>query len=139
MVDVHLLNKNNIINLSVPGKAPIRGRVAPNLYFHTPIEILLSALGLCIGGVIVNYCRLNSIDVALFESIKLDYDSGKYHLDIRYGKTLTEEHMKRIANEIADCPVSRELRAPVGQSWFESDVPVEELTNRQGDSPCCGG
>jgi hypothetical protein len=139
MVEVHLRDKNNLINLTIPGKTPIRGRTAPNQYFHTPIEILLSACGLCIGGIIVNYCRLNNLDVGLFESITMDYFAGQCCVDIRYGKTLTEEHILRMSNEITDCPISRELKKPVGFAWKESNIPVEELVKRQDERPCCGG
>ena len=66
MVEVNIRNKNSIVNLIVVGKVAIRGKTAANLYFHTPLELLLSSLGLCIGGKINDYCRLNDLNPAIY-------------------------------------------------------------------------
>lgn len=139
MVEVNLRNKNNLINLTIVGKAPIRGRTSSSQFFHTPLELLLSALGLCIGGIIVNYCRLNELDTGLFESIIMCYKSDQCYVDIKHAKILTKEHISRLSDEITNCPIANQLKKPIGYAWYESEIPVEELIKRQEPGSCCGG
>jgi uncharacterized OsmC-like protein len=139
MIEVNLRDRNNLIVLSATGKAPIRGRVSPNQFFHSPLELLLCSLGLCIGGTIVNYCRLNNINISLFESVIMVYKMEQCCVDIKYSKILTEEHMRRISDEITNCPIAKQLKRTIGYAWYESDIPDEELLKKQDVRPCCGG
>ena len=137
MVIVNLRNKNNLITLSVDGKAPIRGRTANNLYFHTPLELLLSSLGLCVGGIIINYCRLNDLNSFIFESISI-YKDGNYIIKISYPSEIEKVHINRISTEIENCSISNELKEKVLVKWELNETPTDVLIKEE-TKLCCGG
>jgi len=137
MVEVSLRDNNQIINLLVVGKAPIRGRISSSPFFHSPLELLLSALGLCIGGKINDYCRMNDLNPSIFEQILIDYDSLNYIVNIKRPENLSQEHISRLRNEIINCNVARELHKEVKVKFELNTVPVEELIKKPTQR-CCG-
>lgn len=138
MITVNLRDKNNIINLNVDGKVPIRGKTSHSIYFHDPLELLLSALGLCSGGLIINYCRLNNINVNIFESITIIKKDEDFLIQILHPKDFDIEHKKRIQSELENCPIAKLLKNDVFCTWSFNNIPVEELVKEQRKS-CCGG
>jgi len=137
MVTVELRNNSQIINLMIVGKAPIRGRISSSQFFHSPLELLLSSLGLCIGGKINEYCRMNDLNPSIFEEILLEYSGQHYVVVIKRPKTLEEIHVARLSNEITDCSIARELNKPVLLRWLLNTVSVEELIKKPTQR-CCG-
>lgn len=137
MVEVNLRDHSQIINLSVVGKAPIRGRVSGSPYFHTPLELLLSALGLCVGGHIRDYCRIYDLNPLIFEQILIDYDGSYYRVTILRPRHLDTEHLFRMGEQIKNCNVARELKKEIVFEWKLNTLPVEELKERK-PTPCCG-
>ena len=137
MVEVNIRNKNSIVNLIVVGKVAIRGKTAANLYFHTPLELLLSSLGLCIGGKINDYCRLNDLNPAIFEQISLNYDGSNFIVYIKHPEDLDKEHIERIHNEITYCTIAQELKKEVKVKFSLNTIPKEELL-KVVEQPCCG-
>jgi uncharacterized OsmC-like protein len=137
MVDISLRDKNRIIVLNVVGKAPIRGRISSNNYFHTPLELLLSALGLCVGGKINDYCRLNDLNPAIFEKISVHLEDGKFFVTIKRPEDLEQEHITRIGSEVSFCTVAQELKKEVTVRWELNNTPTKELL-KTVEQPCCG-
>lgn len=137
MVEVNLRDHSSIINLTVVGKAPIRGRVAPSPFFHSPLELLLSALGLCIGGQIKEYCRTYDLNPLIFEQVLVDYDGSYYRVTILRPRNLDPDHMFRLRDQIKNCNVARELKKEIVFEWKLNTLPVEELKERK-PTPCCG-
>lgn len=136
MINIYLRDKNNLINITNTGKTPIRGKTSSNLYFHTPLELLLSALGLCVGGIINNYCKLYDINPQIFESISVD-KNDKYIISIQRPEDFEVEHIKRLSSEIDNCNVARELKTKVEVNWLLNKTKIEELIKEQEKS-CCG-
>ena len=139
MIEVNLRDKNQIIHVTVFGKAPIRGRISSSQYFHTPLELLLSSLGLCIGGIINNYCRMNDINTSIFERITVTLNGEHYEVTIKRPKDFSDEHITRLSTEIQTCPISRELKKDVRISWDLNTIPTETLLKVAVAQPCCGG
>ena len=143
MVNINIRDNNNLINLTIPGKTPIRGRTAPNSYFHTPLELLLSALGLCIGGIINNYCRMNDINPKIFENINVtlgssDVNKGSFCVEIKHPRDFDHEHIVRLSDEISNCVIAKELKKELVTHWTYNETTTEELIKKTVDEPCCG-
>lgn len=137
MVEIQLRDKNRLVLLNVVGKTPIRGRISPNIYFHTPLELLLSALGLCIGGKINDYCRMNNLNPAVFESIVVGFNSGQFVVVIKRPDDFEGIHIRRMTKEITDCTIAQELKREVIVNWEFNITPVVELL-KEVEQPCCG-
>lgn len=136
MIQVVLRDNNDIINLISETKVPIRGKTSENQYFHTPLELLLSTLGLCIGGEINSYCRLNNLKVQIFESIFIDYDFNKFIIKIQKPEDLEQEHIDLLSKQLIVCNISRVLKNQVEVEWFNNTIKTETLIIQK--KGCCG-
>ena len=134
MVEIHIRNQNNIINAIPIGKTLIRGRTGGSPYLLNPIDILLSSLGICIGGKIVDYCRLNDVDASIFQSIFIDWTNEEYIIRIQ---APVEFERWRLEKEITTCSIAKLLNNKVIVNWTENTIPIEEL--KKETKPCCGG
>jgi uncharacterized OsmC-like protein len=137
MIEISIKDKNRLIILNVVGKTPIRGRISSNNYFHTPLELLLSALGLCIGGKINDYCRLNELNPAIFEQIAVGLEENKFIVFIKRPEDFNPEHIERISTEISYCTIAQELKKEVTVRWELNNTPTKELL-KPVEQPCCG-
>jgi uncharacterized OsmC-like protein len=137
MIKINLRNQNRIIILEATGKPPIRGRTSSSPYFHTPLELLLSALGLCVGGNIVEYCRHNDINVNIFEEIMVYLDYVNFIVNIKKPKDFSEEHQKRMKDLLTNCLVAKELAKELKIIWGDNETPTEELI-KIIPTKCCG-
>ena len=137
MIKVGLRNQNRIIILEATGKPPIRGRTSISLYFHTPIELLLSSIGLCVGGTILEYCRLNDINTAIFEKIVATKDGNKYYLYVSSPENFDLIHKSRMTTQISNCAIAKELINPITIIWNINSIPTEELL-KELPTKCCG-
>lgn len=137
MIEIQLRDKNRLVVLNVVGKTPIRGRIAPNVYFHTPLELLLSSLGLCVGGKINDYCRMNDLNPAVFEKIIATFDSDKFLILIQRPSDFDPVHISRISDEISNCTIAKELKREVAIEWSLNSTPTPELL-KVVEQPCCG-
>ena len=133
---VLLRDYNELITITEVGKAPIRGRISSNQYFHTPLELLLSALGLCIGGIINHYCRMNEINPAIFEEIIVD-KNNEYKVFIKRPNDFDISHIVRMSTEIENCNIAKELNSKIEIEWLINSTPTPELL-KEPAKPCCG-
>jgi len=133
MVYVKLLHNNNIITLDTPGKMTIK--TSAGLYFHSSSELLCAALGSCLGKNLVRYCAQNKINVELFESIGVDFEDNKFHIEIKHPKILTKENKEEIETMIRNCSVAQLLTTEI-IIGFNINTIDPDLTKRK---PCCGG
>lgn len=138
MIKVDLRDKNQIVTLTTPGKIPIQGRTGGSPFFHNSIDLLLSALGLCIGGKIVEYCRFNDLNVQIFEAIACAHEKNWWEIWISKPKDLDEKHVSRLENQLKNCTVGKELINPVKVIWSDNESPIEELL-KETKTKCCGG
>jgi uncharacterized OsmC-like protein len=137
MVEIQLRDKNRLVVLNVVGKTPIRGRISPNIYFHTPLELLLTSLGLCVGGKINDYCRMNELNPAVFEKIIATLRDDKFLILIQRPKDFDPVHISRISDEITNCTIAKELKKEVTIEWSLNTTPTIELL-KLVEQPCCG-
>ncbi|MCK9429013.1 MAG: hypothetical protein M0R17_03245 [Candidatus Omnitrophica bacterium] len=135
MITVNLRDKNNIINITSVGKVPIRGKTSSNLYFHTPLELLLSSLGLCVGGHIISFCRINNINVNIFEEIVLLKDQD-YILNISCPIDFSEENKNLLRLELEYCQIAKELKNKLIVNFKTNKTKTEELLKQP--KSCCG-
>jgi uncharacterized OsmC-like protein len=135
MVKVSLRDKNQLITLECLGKVPIRGR-ASSTYFHSPLDLLLSSIGLCIGGTIVNYCRLNNLNVAQFEEVQVLYQEEKFIILIKRPQDFLQEHQDQLTRDISACNISRELKKELQVRWEYNTIPLQELL-KEPSKGCC--
>lgn len=138
MIEVILRDKNNLISISVPGKAIIRGRTSQSQFFHTPLELLLSSLGLCVGGLINHYCRMNNLNPAIFEQITIESEESLFKITISHPKDLDPEHISRLGSEISLCNISKELKRDIAIIWSKNTISTAELLSRVKEKSCCG-
>lgn len=138
MIKIGLRDKNRIIILEAVGKAPIRGRTSSSPYFHSPLELLLSSLGLCVGGNILDYCRFNDLNARIFEEIIVFLDGSHFIINIKRPKDFSKENEERLQRTIEACQIAKELSRDVKVVWGENSTPTEELVKELPIS-CCGG
>jgi uncharacterized OsmC-like protein len=138
MTSVHLRDKNNLITIAVAGKVPIRGRTSSNQYFHTPLELLLCSLGLCVGGIINNFCRVYDINPLIFEDITISFDGFIFIVSLTRPSDFKLEFERLLEIYIKDCSIARELKKDLSIKWGVNSAPVEKLIARK-EKPCCGG
>lgn len=130
MIEVKVRD-NNIINLECQGKVLIRGKTANNIYFHTPLELLLCSLGLCVGGLLIKYCRENNVNINLFEFINIDYD-GDYIITISLPDNINQDE---IIGQIRSCSIASELRKTPKIMFVKNKKTTTELLK---PTKCCG-
>jgi hypothetical protein len=128
-----------------PGKTFLRGRTGTSTFFYNPIEYLQASLGLCIGGKLIDYCRFNDLNPAIFQSVIINTKAKKFDLDldthivtIQRPETLDKEHLNRIENEITNCTIAKQLINPIVVEWTTNDIPIEELIKEEKKGGCCG-
>lgn len=138
MIKVGLRDKNRIVVLDVPGKTPIRGRTSDSLYFYSPLELLLASLGLCVGGNILDFCRFNDLNVAIFEEINVYLDYQDIVINIKKPKDFDETYQKRLESIINACNIAKELSRNIKIVWGDNNTPTIELIKEKPKS-CCGG
>ena len=138
MIKINLRNQNRIILLEAVGKTPIRGRASASPYFYSPLELLLSALGLCVGGTIIEYCRLNDINVNIFEEVMVLLDPLNFIINIKRPKDFDKETQERLQRTIEACQIAKELSRKIKIVWGENSIPTEELL-KELPKTCCGG
>ena len=136
MITVNLRDNNSIINLNCDGKIAIRGKTLFNQYFHTPIDLLLSSIGLCIGGELINYCRVNDLNVQLFESISIDYLNESFILNISCPEDFDKNHINYLTRILSNCTISKELKKEINITWNKNILKSEELIRTKRS--CCG-
>lgn len=140
MITVLARDKNRIVTLSAPGKAPIRVRPSSSPYFWTPMELLCGSVGSCVGGIIVDYCRYNDLDPRIFEFIGADLKDSKIVITLQHPKDLSSEHLSRLSSKISNCEVSKLLVFPIEITLLENSISTKELTDDSKQSrSCCGG
>lgn len=139
MLQLELRDKNYIVTCTSPGKVktPLKGRRGSSLYHHSPLDFLLASLGTCSGGEIVDYCKLNDLDVETFESITIALIDDIFTIHIKYPKFLEEKHRQRMTNRLENCTVSEYLSKDIEIKWEESNIPIEEIEKRERKG-CCG-
>lgn len=139
MIEVVIRDKNRIINVISPGKSLLRGRVSHSPFFHNPLEFLLTSLGVCIGGKLHDYCRFNSIDAAIFESIYIINEENNFLIIIKRPKDFSEDHQSRIERQLTNCTISKELVRPIKVKWELNELSTEDLVKKESKRGCCGG
>lgn len=138
MVEIHIRDKNNIINVLPVGKQLIRGRTGGSPFLLNPIDILLSSLGVCIGGKIVEYCRLNDIDTNTFQSITINYEKTIFTITLQCLKDFYEDNKNwRLVQDIKNCSIAQLLKDEISVEFTENTIPIKEL--KKESKPCCGG
>lgn len=137
MIEVHIRDKNKLIGMIHPGKMLLRGRTGHSAFFYNPVEYLQAALGLCIGGKIVDYCRFNDLDPKIFQSVVVNTKDSAHVITIQHPESLEEEHFDRIKRELVNCTIAKQLTTPVELEWTLNDIPLEELVKEEKGG-CCG-
>ena len=136
MISLHLRDKNQIINITIPGKGPLQGRGRSSRFYHTSLDFLCAALGLCSGGTIINYCRFNDLNPQIFESVNIAFSDNKFIIIIKRPQDFTQENMDRLTRELEHCPASTYLVFPVEVKWDLNETPITELIKEP--KGCCG-
>jgi len=140
MIEIEARNKNRIVTAVSPGKAPIRIRPSASMYFWNPMELLCAAVGGCLGGILVDYCRYNELNPAIFELLSTDLKDGKIIATLQHPKEIDQEHLSRITQKMRNCEISRMLNKEIEINLIENSTPVEVLTNESRRAKgCCGG
>lgn len=138
MININIRNKNRIVILDSPGKTPIRGRTTASLYFHTPLDLLLAALGLCVGGNIIEYCRFNDLNTKIFEEIIVYLDNSVFIVNIKRPKNFEKTHEDRLKRTMEECQIAKELSKDIKIVFEDNTIPTEKLLKELPKS-CCGG
>jgi hypothetical protein len=136
MISLHLRDKNQIINMTIPGKAPLQGRSAHSPYYHNSLDFLCAALGICAGGNIVHYCRFNDINAQMFESIEVAYTDSQFIITIKRPEDFIQDHMDKIEKLLKNCAVAKELTASIEVRWAFNEQAITELIKEP--KGCCG-
>jgi hypothetical protein len=140
MIDIEARDKNRIVTVSLPGKTPIKIRPSSSLYFWNPVELLCGAVGGCIGGIVVDYCRYNDLDPKIFEFLGIDLKDKKIIVVLKHPKELEKEHLTRLSAQITTCEVSKMLLFPIEIQLLENTISTKELINAgESRKGCCGG
>lgn len=136
MLDLQLRDKNNIITMTSPGKTPLQGRRGSGLYYHNSLDFILAAVGTCAGGSLIDYCRLNDLNPAIFSNIRLFFSDDKFIIAIKRPSDFEEVHMERIKSRLSNCTMKNYLAHPIEIQWALNEVPIEELIKEP--KGCCG-
>lgn len=137
MLQLELRDKNYIVTCTSPGKTPLKGRRGSSLYQHSPLDFLLAALGTCSGGEIVDYCRLNDLNVEIFELISVSLIDDVFTIYIKYPKDLDSSHLSRIETKLKNCTISQYFSKSIEVNWEAGNIPIKKIINRE-KMGCCG-
>jgi len=138
LIELNIRDRNTIVGLTVPGKAPIRSSPG-SPYFYSSMELLCVALGACFGGEMVRFCARNAINPAVFESLSVTMEEFKPIIIVQYPTTLTKEQLDEIVYLGSHCQVSKMLSEKPIIKLIENTLPIETLVDETKKRPCCGG
>jgi len=139
MIKIQARDKNRIVTAIVPGKMPIKIRPGASLYFWSPMEMLCGAVGGCVGGIVVDYCRYNNLDPSIFEFLGTDLDEGQITITLQHPKDLEKEHLDRLVNQIESCEISKMLNNSLKIKLIHNTTSTKELTDESKRiKGCCG-
>lgn len=139
MITISMTNNNNIITLNSPGKNPIKS--SEGLYFHSPMELLCSAIGACVGKHIVRFANEFKLDLSKFEYFGVGMDDYKIIIVIKHPTTLEQSILDELRKRLYACEVANLIKEDTIEIRFENNtVSDEELTKINSErKPCCGG
>lgn len=137
MVEVNIRDKNRIITLLTPGKAPIKSR-SGGMFFYNSMELLCISIGACFGGELQKYCQYEDINPSSFESISIKMDNFKPRIILQYPKEMSKEVLDDIRRMARTCQISKLLKEPVEIELAENSIPTERLIDETKPRPCCG-
>lgn len=137
MIQIEIRDKNRLVTLSVPGKAPIRSRGGP--FFYNSMELVCVAVGSCFGKELANHCYLEDINPRVFESIQCTMENGQVKIHLSHPKEFDQEQLKEIVRMARTCPVARMLSRGVEIELHENSIPTEDLVDESKNTGCCGG
>jgi len=135
MINLNLRNTNNIVTITIPGKTPLKTR-SNGMFFWNSIELLEGSIGSCIGKIIIDYCRYNDIDCAIFNDVSVTKDDN-FKVNIPYPKDLDKIHLERLKNQIITCPVTSLIKIPIDIIFIENDKLIKDI--KIESKSCCGG
>jgi len=138
MIEIHIRDKNRIVNVTSPGKTPLRGRMGSGMFFYNPLDYLLTAIGICAGGQLIDYCRLNELNPIIFETITLLKEDNNYLIIIKRPEDFEDEHLWRIAKTLSNCAIASELKKDIEIKWEINEIPTKELLKLETKRGCCG-
>jgi len=138
MIKVEVRKNNSIIELTTPGKSPIRS--SNGLYFWSSMELICAALGSCFGRHLMWYCREEHIDPALFEEIVITMENFIPHISIKHPSNMDVKILDEIKSISEKCEVSALLlKTPPTISFHLNSIPDEVLLKEKKGGGCCGG
>jgi len=136
MIELKMMNGNNIINIIAPGKQVIKS--SQGLLFYSPMELLCSSLGSCIGKHLVIYCSHNSIDITSFEFIGIDMIDGDIKVIIKHPVELSEENISDIKKIVETCEIRKMLDCGVYVQIEPNAKETARVVDDNKPKPCCG-
>ena len=138
MIDIEIRDRNKIVTLSVPTKAPIRSS-SGSQYFYNSMELLCIAVGSCFGKEMVHYCAEKEINPRVFESVKVTMENFIPIIILSHPKDMDPELLKDISLIARTCPIAKLLQRGVEIKLVENNIPTEDLIDETKNSGCCGG
>lgn len=136
MIQVDLRDNNQIINLNIDGKIPIRSR-SSGLTFHNSMELLCCAVGSCVGNLILTECRYLNTSVNQIEDLCVTMDNFIIHINITYTKDANKELIENINRSIKNCPIASMLKDELIINNFVGIKLYKEI--KKEPRGCCGG
>ncbi len=132
-IHIGILDGNNIVTLTTPGKAPIK--TSAGLYFYNSNMLLCAAVGACAGKAIVGYCLMRKISTTLLQNIRVDMLDNVITLEIQHASDLEMEPLRIL---LEGCDISKKICIPIEVKFFHNDK--EYIPSPKSDtSTCCGG
>lgn len=136
MLELHLRDKNNVINMTIPNKSQLSGRRGHSAFYHNSNDYLCAALGVCSGGVIVDYCRFNDINVKIFERILVSVTDENFIITISCPKDFSETNKTRLNSKLINCTIAKLLNKEVKVMWENNTMKTKDLVKEM--KGCCG-
>lgn len=138
MINIAVRNRNLLVTLSSPAKAPIKARPG-SVYFYNSMELLCVSLGACFGGEFIKWCTSNKINPATFESLQITMENFVPKIIVQYPETITDEQIDDIKYMATHCQVSKLLTDIPEIEFVKNEKPVKILVDETKRSNCCGG
>lgn len=138
MIDIEIRDRNRIVTLSSPGKAPVRSS-SGSPFFYNSMELVCIAVGSCFGRELVEICREEKINPRIFESIKVTMENFTPRIILSHPNTLEKRILDSIALTARSCAVAKMLQRGVEIQFIENSTPTEDLLDESKDTSCCGG
>ena len=137
MIIIDIRDRNLLVTLSVPAKAPIKTRPG-SPYFYNSMELLCIALGSCFGGELVKLCSAHKVNPSVFESIQITMENFIPKITVQHPKDLAPELISDIVDASKHCQISKMLVQPPEISFIENTLSVEVLVDETKRNKCCG-